>query len=46
MIKNINVKSCPPYDDLGAELKDCKKINFIYGANGSGKTTISEFLRT
>lgn len=46
MIKNINVKSCVPYDDLGAGLKECKKINFIYGANGSGKTTISEFLRT
>jgi wobble nucleotide-excising tRNase len=45
MINSIQIKSCPPYDDSGAELKDCKKVNFIYGANGSGKTTISEFLR-
>ena len=46
MINSVHVKSCPPYDDVGAELKNCKKINFIYGANGSGKTTISEYLRT
>lgn len=46
MIDSIYLKSCPPYNDSGTELKDCKKINFIYGANGSGKTTISEYLRT
>lgn len=46
MIKSIQIKGCPPYDEIGAELSDCKKVNFIYGANGSGKTTISEFLRT
>lgn len=45
MINSILIKNCPPYDSTGAELTDCKKVNFIYGANGSGKTTISEFLR-
>lgn len=45
MINSILIKNCPPYDGTGAELTDCKKVNFIYGANGSGKTTISEFLR-
>lgn len=45
MIESIEIKNCPPYDKWGSELKDCKKINFIYGANGSGKTTISEYLR-
>ncbi|MGI6077905.1 MAG: AAA family ATPase [Fastidiosipilaceae bacterium] len=46
MINSVHVKSCPPYDDSGAKIKNCKKVNFIYGANGSGKTTISEYLRT
>ncbi len=45
MIKGIQIKCCPPYGESGGELTDCKKVNFIYGANGSGKTTISEFLR-
>lgn len=46
MINEICIKSCTPYDDLGANISNCKKVNFIYGANGSGKTTISEYLRT
>ena len=46
MITKIQMKECSPYDVNGAELDECKKINFVYGANGSGKSTISEFLRT
>lgn len=46
MINSIHMESCSPYDDLGTKIKNCKKVNFIYGANGSGKTTISEYLRT
>lgn len=42
MIKAIKLKNCTPYVD--AELSDCKKINFVFGANGSGKSTISSFL--
>lgn len=38
------MKKCAPYDENGSSLRDCKKINFIYGANGSGKSTISNFL--
>lgn len=45
MINDICIKSCNPYDEFGSNLSNCKKINFIYGANGSGKTTISEYLR-
>lgn len=45
MITKIQMKECAPYDVNGAELNECKKVNFIYGANGSGKSTISEFLR-
>ena len=42
MIKNIKFNNCTPY--RRAEISDCKKINFIFGANGSGKSTISSFL--
>lgn len=44
MINNIHMKSCATYNKSGASLMNCKKINFIYGANGSGKSTISNFL--
>lgn len=43
MIKRIELKVCPPYQN--AELTDCKKINFVFGANGSGKSTIGSFLK-
>lgn len=38
------MKGCATYDAVGASLIDCKKVNFVYGANGSGKSTISCFL--
>lgn len=43
MISKITVKSKATYSDVGIELNP-KKINFIYGSNGSGKTTISRQL--
>ena len=42
MIKKISLTSCLPFQQ--ASIEDCKKINYIFGANGSGKTTISSFL--
>ncbi|MFT6204950.1 MAG: wobble nucleotide-excising tRNase [Spirosomataceae bacterium] len=44
MIQTINLKSVATYDNHGVQLNDLKKINFIYGANGCGKTTISNFV--
>ena len=44
MIESIIMKSCATYSDVGAIIEDCKKINFFYGANGSGKSTIGNFL--
>lgn len=45
MITSIYIKNIASYDQNNAEiLNDLKKINFIYGSNGSGKTTISNFL--
>ncbi|MCC5801839.1 AAA family ATPase [Rossellomorea vietnamensis] len=45
MISRISLKSVATYDEIGATLDDLKKINFIYGNNGTGKTTITEYIR-
>ena len=42
MIKAVKLNNCIPFQQ--AELSDCNKINFIFGSNGSGKSTISSFL--
>lgn len=44
MIENISIKNVASFNSEGIQLSDLKKINFIYGANGSGKTTISNFV--
>lgn len=44
MITKIEIKDCASYDPTGIVLKDLKEVNFIYGANGSGKTTISNVI--
>ncbi len=45
MITSINIKNVATYDPVnGVEIVGLKKINFIYGANGCGKTTLSNFL--
>ncbi|AXG73057.1 hypothetical protein DVK85_01945 [Flavobacterium arcticum] len=44
MIQSITLKNTATYDNNGITISNLKKINFIYGANGSGKTTISNFL--
>jgi wobble nucleotide-excising tRNase len=45
MISKISLKSVATYDATGVSLDDLKKINFIYGNNGTGKTTFTEFIR-
>lgn len=46
MIQNIVIKSIATYDNInGVCIDGLKKVNFIYGANGSGKTTMSNFLQ-
>lgn len=44
MIESIDIKNVATYDEQGVLLDKLQKINFIYGANGSGKTTISNFI--
>ncbi|WP_220395497.1 AAA family ATPase [Bifidobacterium pseudocatenulatum] len=45
MIKTIKIKNCATYPPEGTSIENCQKVNFFYGANGSGKTTISNFLQ-
>lgn len=42
LITSIKLNSCTPFCD--AEFRECKKVNFIFGANGSGKSTVSLLL--
>lgn len=44
MIKLVKIKNVATFDNEGVQLNNLKKVNFIYGENGSGKTTISNFI--
>lgn len=44
MIQKIVIKNTATFDTEGIEIDNLKKINFIYGANGCGKTTISNII--
>ncbi|EGR4189604.1 hypothetical protein DLR60_05155 [Vibrio tarriae] len=39
MIRSLKLADVATYDTTGVHLSNLKKINFIYGANGCGKTT-------
>lgn len=44
MIKEFTIKNIATYNESGVKFTNLRKINFIYGSNGCGKTTISNFL--
>lgn len=44
MIEEIKIAGCATYSAEGQSLNGLRRINFIYGANGSGKTTISRVI--
>lgn len=44
MINAIDIKNVASFDEQGAVIQDLKKLNFIFGFNGSGKSTIAKFL--
>jgi wobble nucleotide-excising tRNase len=44
MIKKITIRDVASYDSEGVVFDGLQKVNFIYGGNGTGKTTISRFL--
>jgi AAA15 family ATPase/GTPase len=44
MIAQITIKNIAIFSAEGVQINNLKKVNFIYGANASGKTNISNFL--
>lgn len=44
MIESVILKNEGSYDATGTELTDLKALNFVFGSNGSGKTTISRVI--
>ena len=45
MIESITLKNIATYDHIaGVEIKDLKKVNFFFGYNGAGKSTIAKYL--
>jgi wobble nucleotide-excising tRNase len=44
MIESLRIRNVATYDETGIAIVNLRKINFIYGANGCGKTTITKFI--
>lgn len=44
MLKEIKIANTASYSPVGASLEGLKAINFIFGTNGTGKTTISRII--
>ena len=45
MIEEIEIKSVATYNGpISEKLSDLKKVNFVYGSNGTGKTTIARLI--
>lgn len=45
MIKSIGIKNVASYDSVaGVQIDDLKNVNFFFGFNGSGKSTIAKYL--
>ncbi|MBE9488397.1 MAG: AAA family ATPase, partial [Bacteroidetes bacterium] len=44
MITSLTIRELATYDDKTPALDDLRKINFFFGLNGSGKSTISKYL--
>jgi wobble nucleotide-excising tRNase len=44
MIESITIKNIATFDNEGIQINDLTKVNFIYGVNASGKTTISNLV--
>ena len=44
MIKEISIKNVASFGESGEDLTELTKINFVYGSNATGKTTISRVI--
>ncbi|ETT65457.1 hypothetical protein C173_20556 [Paenibacillus sp. FSL R7-277] len=45
MIQEISIKKIATYNDIGVVFSGLNKINFFYGSNGSGKTSLSNVMK-
>lgn len=46
MISSLTIKNVATFDNVnGVTINDLKKVNFLFGFNGSGKSTIAKYLR-
>ncbi|QGQ93789.1 hypothetical protein EHS13_02150 [Paenibacillus psychroresistens] len=45
MIEKIKINNRASYDQVGIVLDQLKQVNFIYGTNGTGKTTLSNSIK-
>lgn len=45
MIKSFTINNIATFDATGITFNNLKQVNFVYGTNGSGKTTISKSLK-
>lgn len=44
MLTNITLSNVASFDYEGAKLENLNEINYVYGNNGTGKTTISNYI--
>ncbi|WP_428409073.1 AAA family ATPase [Hyphococcus sp.] len=44
MIESVHIRNEGAYDAIGTSLTGLKALNFVFGPNGSGKTTISRVI--
>jgi wobble nucleotide-excising tRNase len=44
MLQSVILQDVATYNTEGVELSDLKKANFIYGENGTGKSTLAKFI--
>jgi len=44
MLQEVSIANIGSYPGEGKRLSPCKEVNFIFGTNGSGKTTISRVI--
>lgn len=43
MINSLTIKDVNSYNSAGVLINDLKKVNFFFGNNGSGKSTIAKY---
>ena len=44
MIESMTIKKVATCNDTGIQINDLKKVNFFFGYNGSGKSTIAKYI--